>query len=165
MKREEERKAALRTFSTGRLNVPLCSPSPASFLQDACSLFCLPHRVSFSPGADAEEKTPSGLRESSIKERRPCPETNIQKFGAGSSSYSRLAINLKTSQLKKNASPPCRPPKTMPGEGRRPGEDRQLGKMPGRLSKKFRQRFEKKTAGKGPFSVTTTPLGYGAKIF
>ena len=77
MKREVERKAALRTFSTGRLNVPLCSPSPASFLQDACSLFCLPHRVSFSPGADAEEKTPAGLQENSIKERRPCPEKII----------------------------------------------------------------------------------------
>ena len=33
-----------------------------------------------SVGADAEEKTPSGLQENSIKERRPCPETNIPQI-------------------------------------------------------------------------------------
>ena len=59
---------------------------------------------------------------------------------------------------------PCRSPKTMPGTWL-PGADRQLGKMPDRLSKKFRQRFEKRRRGKTVFSVTTTPLRSGANIF
>ena len=120
-----------------------------------------------SVGADAEEKTPSGLQENSIKERRPCPETNIPKFGARSSSYSRLAINLKASQLKKTPFLSCGSPKTMPGTWH-PGADRLLGtgsseKRRATFQKKTPAELQKKTAGKGPFFRNNDALAIRCK--
>ena len=99
--KKDERKAPLRPFSTGRLNVSQGDPSPSSFLQDAFSLVLPRTQRQLSPGTDTEEKTASERDVLALKRAS-------RQLGAGSFRYSRLSIHLKTSQLKKTPFLPCR---------------------------------------------------------